>query len=85
MDFRKGVVNDFGVIFDSQHEGNETAIATEDFASQWNWFGVMYRLAGGQIVNLEAVTKLNLYECLTWLTYETELDSQNRVKFGSNQ
>ena len=42
----------------------------------------MYRLTGGEIVNLNAITKLNLLEALTWLTYETDLESQNRVKHG---
>ena len=44
----------------------------------------MYRLTGGEIVNLEAITKLNLLEALTWLTYETDLNSQNTVKYGNN-
>ena len=40
----------------------------------------MYRLTNGQIVNLEKITKLNLLEALTWLSYETDLNSQNKVK-----
>jgi len=45
----------------------------------------MYRLTGGEIVNLERITKLNLLDCLTWLSYETDLESQNKVKtdYGS--
>jgi|TARA_Y100001938_G_C8026608_1_gene398367 hypothetical protein len=39
----------------------------------------MYRLTGGEIVNLEKITRLNLLEALTWLSYETELNSQNKV------
>ena len=84
LEFRQSVVNSFGVIFDKSHEGNENAIATESFAEKWSWFGVFYRLAGGQIVNLETITKLNLFEALTWLSYETDLDSQNKVKHGSS-
>ena len=40
---------------------------------------MMYRLTGGEIVNLEKITRLNLLEALTWLSYETELNSQNKV------
>tara|TARA_R100001443_G_scaffold642_4_gene2528 strand:- start:4643 stop:4774 length:132 start_codon:yes stop_codon:yes gene_type:complete len=43
----------------------------------------MYRLAGGEIINLETITRLNLLECLTWLSYETDLNLQNKVKYGS--
>ena len=37
-------------------------------------------LSNEQIVNLEPITKLGLLECLTWLSYETDLNSQNKVK-----
>ena len=40
----------------------------------------MYRLTNGEIVNLERITKLNLLECLTWLSYETDLNTQNKVQ-----
>ncbi len=72
-------------MFDKSHKGNEKAIGDNEFAKKWNWFGVMYRLANGNIINLEKVTKTNLFECLTWLSYETDLESQNSVKtkYGS--
>ena len=40
----------------------------------------MYRLTNGEIVNLERITNINLLECLTWLSYETDLNTQNKVK-----
>tara|TARA_R100001443_G_scaffold110572_4_gene122637 strand:- start:12371 stop:12505 length:135 start_codon:yes stop_codon:yes gene_type:complete len=43
----------------------------------------MYRLANADISNLDRITKLNLIDCLTWLSYETDLESQNKVKNGS--
>ena len=45
----------------------------------------MYRLTNGEIVNLERITNLSLLEALTWLSYETDLNSQNKVKHGSTQ
>jgi len=45
----------------------------------------MYRLTNADISKLDAITKLNLLECLTWLSYETDLQSQNKVKYGSKQ
>ena len=76
----KRIVNDFAIVFDGEAEGNESAIASESFAEKWGWFGVMYRLTNGEIVNLERITRLSLLECLTWLSYETDLNSQNKVK-----
>jgi len=40
----------------------------------------MYRLTDGKIVNLEKITKLDLLECLTWLSYETDLNETNKVQ-----
>jgi hypothetical protein len=73
------VIEDFAIVFDGSADGNEEAIATESFAEKWGWFGVMYRLTNGEIVNLERITNLGLLECLTWLSYETDLNSQNKV------
>jgi hypothetical protein len=39
----------------------------------------MYRLTNGEIINLERITKLSLYECLTWLTYEADLNETKKV------
>ena len=45
----------------------------------------MHRLSDGKITNLDAVTKTSLLECLTWLTYETDLESQNKIKNANKQ
>ena len=83
MGFRERIVDDFAIIFDGAAEGNEDAVASESFAEKWSWFGVMYRLTNADISKLDAITKLNLLEALTWLSYETDLESQNKVKHGS--
>tara|TARA_R110000824_G_scaffold119889_1_gene274344 strand:+ start:3508 stop:3645 length:138 start_codon:yes stop_codon:yes gene_type:complete len=40
----------------------------------------MYRLTDGKIINLEKITKLELLECLTWLTYETDLQESINIR-----
>ena len=77
-------MRDFAIIFDTAAEGNDEAIASETFAEKWGWFGVLHRLCNEQIVNLEPITKLMLLDCLTWLSYETDLNSQNKVKRNGN-
>mgnify|MGYP003632312423 CR=1 FL=1 len=80
MAFREGIIGDFAVIFDATDSGDSEGIADGDFAERWGWFGVMHRLCNQDISKLDAVTKLNLLECLTWLSYETDLNLQNKVK-----
>ena len=43
----------------------------------------MYRLCNADISKLEQISKLNVLEAFTWLSYETDLNSQNKVKNGS--
>ena len=45
----------------------------------------MYRLTNADISKLDAITKLNLLEALTWLSYETDLESQNKVNYADKQ
>tara|TARA_R110002020_G_scaffold61607_3_gene165607 strand:+ start:1470 stop:1595 length:126 start_codon:yes stop_codon:yes gene_type:complete len=40
----------------------------------------MHNLCNGEIINLEKITNLGLYECLTWLTYEADLNETKAVK-----
>tara|TARA_R110002020_G_scaffold233786_2_gene445655 strand:+ start:547 stop:687 length:141 start_codon:yes stop_codon:yes gene_type:complete len=44
----------------------------------------MYRLTDGKIVNLEKIAKLELLECLTWLSYETDLKETSLVNTQNN-
>jgi len=45
----------------------------------------MYRLCNGDISKLDSISKLNVLEAFTWLSYETDLETQNKVKYGSEQ
>ena len=67
-------------MFNGTDSGDSGAITDGNFAERWGWFGVMHRLCNQNIVNLDAVSKLNLLECLTWLSYETDLNESQKVK-----
>jgi hypothetical protein len=45
----------------------------------------MHRLCKEDISKLDMVSKINLFEALTWLTYETDLESQNKVKLNERK
>ena len=42
----------------------------------------MYRLTNGEIVNLERISNLSLLECLTWLSYETDLNLSKQAQIN---
>ena len=82
MGFRQRVITDFAIVFDENQTDEKRIKFNGDFANKWGWFGVMYRLTDGKIVNLQKVAKLELLECLTWLSYETDLEEQNKVQIN---
>ena len=82
MGFREEIVRDFAIIFDGAAPEHSEATVTDSFSDKWGWFGVMYRLTNGEIVNLERITKLSLLEALTWLSYEVDLNASQKVKIN---
>tara|TARA_R100001443_G_scaffold107017_1_gene116646 strand:+ start:70 stop:333 length:264 start_codon:yes stop_codon:yes gene_type:complete len=85
LDWRKRIIQDFAIVFKGTDTGNSEAIADEDFASKWGWFGVMHRLCNQDISKLSTITKLHLLEALTWLSYETDLDLTKKVRYDKKQ
>ena len=45
----------------------------------------MHRLCNQDISKLGSITELKLLECLTWLTYEIDLNAQNTVNYDSTK
>ena len=45
----------------------------------------MYRLCNADISKLEQISKLNLLEAFTWLSYETDLNLSKTVKRDDTQ
>jgi hypothetical protein len=72
LSFRDRTASVFSDLFESTGETPEALNARAGFAKRWGWYAIIYQLAGGVIQNLEAVTTLPLYQCLMWVTYETD-------------
>tara|TARA_R100000781_G_scaffold3464_2_gene4867 strand:+ start:7062 stop:7202 length:141 start_codon:yes stop_codon:yes gene_type:complete len=45
----------------------------------------MHKLCNGNIINLNKITDLLLYECLTWLSYEADLNEIQNVKLQNDK
>ena len=82
MEFRERTISSYGIVFGGTDTGGDDkeVVLNNTFSENWSWFGTMYRLTNGDITKLETITKTSLYECLTWLTYETELQEQQNFK-----
>ena len=85
MEFRERISEDYAVCFAGTSKGDEEGVVDGDFSERWGWFGVMHRLCNQDISRLDKITKLNLLECLTWLSYETDLNLSKTVTRDDRQ
>ena len=84
MEFRERIIRNFAIIFGDSFEQESTGSEGNDFAEKWGYFGIMYRLCNSDISKLETITKLNLMEAFTWLSYEVDLESTKKVNINGN-
>ena len=62
----------------------ERRITTEKrYVSKWGWYPILYDLAGGDILKLDAVTKTELYQSLTFLSYKQDKFILEKEKYGA--
>ena len=70
LPFRQRVVETFDGLFAESTEGGLGISA--NFGAKWGWYQSIYALAEGDVRKFEEVTKLSLFQCLTWLEFEKE-------------
>ena len=52
---------------------------------KWGWYGILYHLADSKLENMEAITKIGILECLTFMSYkQDELEVNNtNIRHGN--
>ena len=58
--------------------------STANFGAKWGWYQSIYGLAGGDPTKFKDVTKLSLFQCLTWLEFEKEKNELERRMLKQN-
>ena len=48
----------------------------ETITTKWGWYNTIYMLANENILNFDKVTKLPLYQCLTFLAYKQDYNKK---------
>lgn len=78
LQFRERVVKSYDTLFG---EVSGTGIGlSASFGNKWGWYQSVYALANGNVKEFEKVTKLPLFQCLTWLEFEKEkVELENKM------
>ena len=78
MGFREGITTRYDSLFgDGDEETSEDFSMEGQFARKWGWYQSIYTIAQGRLERFDAVTRLSLHECLTYLSFEKD---KNRVE-----
>lgn len=69
LEFKQRLIDSFPELFGEDCGGFDS---NAQFGRRWGWYASLYAIAGGSLLNFEAAAKINIYECLTFLTFEKE-------------
>ena len=47
--------------------------------NKWGWYGVLFHLASEKLDKMEAITKIGIQECLTYMSYKQDQIEVNNV------
>ena len=73
-----GIVESYDSLF-GQSVGDGGYSRAANFATKWGWYQSIYGLANGDITKFEDITKLNVHQCFTMLSFmkeKSEIEAQ---------
>tara|TARA_R110000851_G_scaffold261837_2_gene414404 strand:- start:378 stop:623 length:246 start_codon:yes stop_codon:yes gene_type:complete len=76
LSFREGLFERHNGVFTGGGESESSA----NFGKRWGWYSVIMMLCNDDILKMEAVTKLNINETLTYISYIKERNKVNKKK-----
>ena len=83
LDYRTKLYEDFEELF-TTGEKEHGINSYNDMGEKWGWYNHIYLLANENILNINKITKLPVYECLTFMTYKQDLNEklENERRFN---
>ena len=71
LQFNERLNTSYPILYDAGGgEGLDSRVSL--FGKKWGFYQNFYTLAKGDIRNFEAVSKINIHQCLTYLAFEKE-------------
>ena len=78
LQFRDGIVESYDSLF-GQSSGDGGYSRAANFNKRYGWYQSIYGLANGDITKFEDITKLNVHQCFTMLSFmkeKSEIEAQ---------
>ena len=71
LQFRNRVSESYDTLFE-QSNGLGELSRSSNFNRKWGWYQSIYGLSNGDITKFEDITKLNIHQCFTMLSFTKE-------------
>ena len=79
LDFRKRTLDGYSDLFGGG-SGEDEYSSQSQFGKRWGWYTTFYSLAQGDVRRFDAVGRLPLYQCLTFLSFEKhKQETENKI------
>ena len=75
LQFRQETYRHFKQVF-GEGEEQELGFGQINLSEKWGWYNSLYMLANEDILKINKVTKLPVYEVLTFMTYKQDLNEK---------
>ena len=75
FEFRSRIYTDFNPLFEETKQEKGIKTDEESFGNKWGWYAIFYKLTDGNFLKLENVIERPLTECLTWLSFQKDIET----------
>ena len=78
MQYREDTYREYAILFgggaDEPEHYKEQPDSGDDIGTKYGWYCLIHRMAGGDILKMDAVTELNVNTCLNFLSYTKDVE-----------
>ena len=90
MRFRTTTFKQFSQVFNTEteeeaEEKERRERQTGTLKDKWGWYQTIYLLANENLLNFDEVVKKPVYECLTFLSYQQDLNKKRQDEYRQHK
>ena len=85
MQYREQTYKNYALLFGGgEQEDKEQTTEGATIGSKYGWYILIHKIAGGDILKMNKVTKEGVNTCLNWLAYTKEVELEEERNKKSN-
>jgi len=78
LSFKQRTIDNYPELFDGENTEQLDYSTERNFGTKWGWYQSIYGIGKGDITKFDEITRMNLNECLMYLSFEKEKNELER-------